>query len=1180
MLRPRPAGARPRRAPVRPLAPALLAALALLAVVASPRSAPAQCVQTGTDVACTGTDPDGFQAAPGEDGLDLVVESGATVQNGGSGPALGLNDDSRIEVDGGSVEATGDGSQGLRIGDDGEIRQDGSVTVTGDDATGVEAGSVVDAARPDALVGSTGDISVTGARGTGVRTGNGRSVTHRGSITVDGAEGTGVELGNATVLNIVPPDGGGPAPSITVLGDDARGVVLGNSGTGLQMNGSSSISITGDRGVGIRMGDNVSVRGLSVQNTTSISVGGDDGIGVEIGDFTGGGGRRLLGTFGGQITVTGAGGRGFILGDNQNLTTLNIITVDGADGIAAQVGENSFFGTFGLRATGTNGVGAEVAGRGVLNTGGEVIGGSGGAAVRFLDPAMGETLGGRLQVQPGGVADGSASGLAVDGGSGDDFLLLFGNNMALPGSVGTIRGDVLLRGGNDAAEIQAGGVFDSALDGGAGTDVLRLSGSMGADSFDLGTPTGFEGLQVDAAGATWTLSGTNAFSEGVVLSAGEIDGSFSLGGIDESIEIATAASLLGTLDAGGGTDLATLTGTGAGSLVLDRLVGVEALRVDAAGGTWTLSGAGSFSDGVVLAAGDVAGSFALGASDDQVEIATGANLLGTLDAAGGTDVATLTGAGTGSLDLDRLVGFEQLRVDAGGGVWELSGSAPFQGDVQVLAGSIAPQGSLAVEGDLLLDAGSTLEISLGPGGAADQLLVDGALTLDPASSLVVVDAGVGLFQGDVRIFSGTSLTGGFGSVMLPPNTLTARFDFFVQGNEGFVSVRQGGLRTLGDTANRRAVGGHLDGAAAAGVGPDLQSVLDTLAGSSVGAARTIFDDLSPEVYDAHTAALGLHARAFAEVLRSPVVPCTRYRYRHHSEMRRSPSACGSGNWNPWAVPLAWSLERSGQRGRPGYDIRGAGVATGVDVRPTNDLRLNVGVAGARSGTDLADGFNASLVGVEVGAAARWRRGPLQLGGLASYGHGWHETSRRLRTLARDADSDHESHWFGVRADARWGFDLGRFELSPVARLDYTALLEDEVSESEAGDVSLELDERESHVLSSALGVELAAELERRGFGGSLLEWADGVWRPQIHARWRETWLDSDREIDARLAGAAASAGSFTVEADTPERGAEVGARLAFQPETLGTRFALGYDFFVGSQTREHQLRVELRVPLP
>ena len=40
-------------------------------------------------------------------------------------------------------------------------------------------------------------------------------------------------------------------------------------------------------------------------------------------------------------------------------------------------------------------------------------------------------------------------------------------------------------------------------------------------------------------------------------------------------------------------------------------------------------------------------------------------------------------------------------------------------------------------------------------------------------------------------------------------------------------------------------------------------------------------------------------------------------------------------------------------------------------------------------------------------------------------------------------------------------------------------------------------------------------LVKYAWAGALLEWADGVWRPQIHASWRQVWTDYDREAVAR-----------------------------------------------------------------
>ena len=73
------------------------ASLALLVLISLAPEASAQCVQSGNDVQCKGTDPDGFESII--NGITLTVQPGATVQNNGIDPAIGLQNDSEATVE-------------------------------------------------------------------------------------------------------------------------------------------------------------------------------------------------------------------------------------------------------------------------------------------------------------------------------------------------------------------------------------------------------------------------------------------------------------------------------------------------------------------------------------------------------------------------------------------------------------------------------------------------------------------------------------------------------------------------------------------------------------------------------------------------------------------------------------------------------------------------------------------------------------------------------------------------------------------------------------------------------------------------------------------------------------------------------------------------------------------------
>jgi len=104
-------------------------------------------------------------------------------------------------------------------------------------------------------------------------------------------------------------------------------------------------------------------------------------------------------------------------------------------------------------------------------------------------------------------------------------------------------------------------------------------------------------------------------------------------------------------------------------------------------------------------------------------------------------------------------------------------------------------------------------------------------------------------------------------------------------------------------------------------------------------------------------------------------------------------------------------------------------------------------------------------------------------------------------------------------------------------------------------------------------------LIKYGYWGDWLEWTDGVWRPEISARWRQVFSDYNRDFDARLRSAPAGTPKFNVNAYDAQYGAKVGARVSFQPNGTRNTIEIGYDAFVGDDSLSHAVIARFRIPL-
>lgn len=217
----------------------------LLATAAAvlPLTAQAQCAPPAAGfTVCNGTDPDGFDASDGPDGLVVEVRPGAVVAS--PGDALELADDARVlnegSIDAGDEAVVGgvdlvvenrgaiaaadngvdvDDADGLTVVNAGSIEAGDKAITAGDgararlDNTGtVRAGSEGFEAGDDAVVTNAAGASIVAGEDA-VQVGRGAFIDNDGLIeALAGDEGDGIDIDDGTILNtgsIVAADGAG-----------------------------------------------------------------------------------------------------------------------------------------------------------------------------------------------------------------------------------------------------------------------------------------------------------------------------------------------------------------------------------------------------------------------------------------------------------------------------------------------------------------------------------------------------------------------------------------------------------------------------------------------------------------------------------------------------------------------------------------------------------------------------------------------------------------------------------------------------------------------------------------------------------------------------------------------------------------------------------------------------------
>jgi len=468
----------------------------------------------------------------------------------------------------------------------------------------------------------------------------------------------------------------------------------------------------------------------------------------------------------------------------------------------------------------------------------------GAGAVQYVGAFRAETLG----VSGGTVTVAAGETLASDGAvtiTGDDATESVLNDGTIAGAValaagndrvvnaGTINGAVLLGDGDDGFVERAGSRVAGGVDGGAGTD--RYTVALAGDRSGIGARSGFELLGVEGNG-TLTLALDQGFDAvtlagtGLALTLGgnrigavtgsdaretlSVDGDvaqISLGAGDDMLALG-ATTAAGRYTGGGGTDMLRFTAVGATTLA-SIATGFEQVALTGpllVTGTLGSTGAPlSFGVGdqqlAIADGGTLAGTIDLGAGNDSFRLAANATLDGSVAGGAGDDSATLVLAGARTLAATTLAGFETLATE-GAGTLTLAGSHGYD---RVLA-----SGNLTVA----TDAGLTAR-ELRFSGVDNRLTIAGGFT-------GAVDGGAG---NDTIAVSGGSAT--------------APVAFSTIANVETLAM-SGGFATIAGNAalgNVDLTGGRLVGLAGSSLRADRIAVAQ---GATFGSAGTVTGNLT------------------------------------------------------------------------------------------------------------------------------------------------------------------------------------------------------------------------------------------------------------------------------------------------------------------------------------------------
>lgn len=990
------------------------------------------------------------------------------------------------------------------------------------------------------VIEQSGAVTATGASSTGVSGSDSNDLINRGDVIVSGNDARGVGLGaDSTFTNEAT---GRVIVSGGLVGANSVGVGANQNGT---VANAGLIEVTGPNSVGIQ-----TASGGTITNTGTIRLPDVNGAGVVLDNFTQAGGGSTLDNSG-TIDASGDGGVG-VRFDDTSATATNRGTISGGSGTGVGVLFNSVT-PFLSRNTFTN------------ESGGQVSAAS-GVAIRGASASD--------EVDNQGDVTGS---IELEGGA--DVL----------GNSGTITGDVDLGAGQDSFDNSGTTVGNIVM--GDGIDDLTNSGTI-TGNVDLG-------MGADRLDNPGTINGDVTLGSGDdrLFNAGTINGDVDLGddddlfdnlgvvignvdlgaGEQDELGIRTGSSLSGTLDGGvGGGDAlrllqATPGGSDGGSLDLSTTTNFEILSIGAPGGTdngtWTLSGSGEFSTGAFVNT--------LGTA----QFADGTTLLGPLVVDGG--VARI-GDGTSFSDsaVPSMSFPDEITVVRGSLIFE-DGASSQAAEVAVNGGVVSAEGTASLTGNVTFGAGGGYGSTYSALGGS-RLDVDGMVTIDPGATITATQTDSASIVQTFRVLTATqALSGEF--VALPSSAFQMISTVYGPTmGPSFVDLSVASTFSLpASSPNERRVGQHLDAARGAAPSTEFNDFLSTLLTiNDASTAEKALNSLHPEFYDVHSSASLSAGRNYARMLARRPLRCEQLISPYRRD-QPSLAPCSKRGFTPWVQGFGQYSERDADSDYNDWHYGGGGLAGGVDHDLGEQVQLSAMVGTSRMALGFDDEGDGSLTTFEAGLGAAWHRDGTHVRGAIEYGHGWHRTRRQVDIpgFERLALSDHDSDRVTTLFEAGHTFVFGGFEIEPRASVDYTYLNEESARETNAGVVELDIDRRENSLVGTNAGFRAGMTLVKWYYAGDWLEWADGVWRPEISASWRQVWNDYDRDMKSSLSGAPGGTPELRTEAEDARIGADLGARVSFQPHGTRNTIELGYEAFVGERSISHGVMARIKIPL-
>jgi uncharacterized protein with beta-barrel porin domain len=549
----------------------------------------------------------------------------------------------------------------------------------------------------------------------------------------------------------------------------------------------------------------------------------------------------------------------------------------------------------------------------------------------------------------------------------------------------------------------------------------------------------------------------------------------------------------------------------------------------------------------------------------------------------GADVSGAVTVGSGSATVSGDVAFSD-GLSQTGGATTLADGASIQGDLALDGGTLTLGGDVALAGSYTQTGGSILASEISATGGSRQLDVVGDVTIaDAVLSLTRTGAATTGVQTYTILTATNGIVGEFDDIQINGGgsgffTLSAAYGPTV--GPSTVDVTTGiSYAAPARSGNQAAVGRALDTAIMGATSAAFQDYLDGLVALDTAGAIAALDALQPAVYDAHTSAAFATAGAFTDLLARRPIRCERFT---SDDGRAAPSLspCSREGWVGWATGFGAAAMRNGRPGYIDWTYGGGGLAVGADREINGDFFVSGLIGASRTALRFDGNGDGSMTTFDLGAAVAWRPGNTHVRGVLEYGHGWHDTRREVDYpgFSQLNVSNYDSDRITLLAEVGHVFRIWNIDLEPLASVEYTYLHEGSASETKNNVTALTIESRENVLIAGEAGFRIGTTLVKHGYFGNLLEWADGVWRPEFSAQWRQVVNDYDRSSSAHFRSAPAGTPRFRTASEDAQYGADLEGGVSFQPYGTRNTIHVGAGAFVGNRTLVTTATATLRIP--